>query len=250
MSISCSVIENISVSHGSGLRRTRSSGLARTARPMTGSSRKRAWKSARSSSIPRRPHPRDPLARGGLGARPRGEHGPGRGDHDRLVADVEQPHDPVPAPPREPAGGHGPRRNGAQRGSRPRARARSPHPLARSVAAQQVDVDQERARRDDLAERARAAALLERLLGPVARDDGDRRGARDEARSRRARRPGQARARPRGALRSRRTRSRRAGRRRPRRPGLLLRLHHPRSTDPTVPGGRAWCRTRDPSTER
>ena len=44
MSISCSVIAHISVSHGSGLRRTRSHGCARTARPITGSSRKRAWK--------------------------------------------------------------------------------------------------------------------------------------------------------------------------------------------------------------
>ena len=39
MSISCSVIDHISVSHGSGLRRTRSHGRARTARPITGSSR-------------------------------------------------------------------------------------------------------------------------------------------------------------------------------------------------------------------
>jgi hypothetical protein len=42
MSINCSVIAHASVSHGVGLRRTRSHGRARTARPITGSSRKRS----------------------------------------------------------------------------------------------------------------------------------------------------------------------------------------------------------------
>ena len=52
-----------------------------------------------------------------LDGRPRGEHGPGDGDHDRLAVHVQQPHEPVAAPPRQPVQRGGPSRNGAQRGS-------------------------------------------------------------------------------------------------------------------------------------
>ena len=49
-SISCSVTAFDSASHGSGARRTRSSGIARTALPITGSSRNSSWNGRRSSS--------------------------------------------------------------------------------------------------------------------------------------------------------------------------------------------------------
>ena len=45
-----------------------------------------------------------------------------------------------------------------------------------------MDVDEERVRRDDLAERAVLLALLQRPLGPAAGHDRHRRGAGDEAR--------------------------------------------------------------------
>ena len=96
-SISCSVIAPSSVSHGSGWRRTRNRRLVRTARPITGSSRKRSQNGRRSSSTLVAKRIRAMPARAaGFGRRAGGEqHAVGRGlddaDQHRLAADPQQP---------------------------------------------------------------------------------------------------------------------------------------------------------------
>ena len=63
-SISCSVTAASSASHGTGRRRTRRRGCARTALPITGSSRKRVVERAQVVvDAGREAHPRDPLGR-------------------------------------------------------------------------------------------------------------------------------------------------------------------------------------------
>ena len=117
MSISCSVIDHISVSHGCGLRRTRSAGSRADRAPdhrVVAEARVEVGEVVVDPG--REAHPRDPLARGGLRRRPRREHGPGPATTTGCAADVQEPHEPGPAPPREPAERR-PSRNGAQRGS-------------------------------------------------------------------------------------------------------------------------------------
>ena len=246
MSISCSVIAHISASHGSGWRRTRSHGRARTARPITGSSAKRSWNSVRSSSTPdREAHPRDPLARRRLRCCARARrHSAGHGHDHRRAVHVQQPHEPVAVPARQPV---------QRRRPEPERPAR-PDDLA------DEDVFNSRRSRwtsirnefDDTISPSgpRLLALLGRAAGAA-----------------RARRP-------RPSRRPRRSPSRPAPR--PGRPDdaaaggailddAALRDHgeavddlrlidfwsrQPRSRDTTARGGRAWCRTRDPSTGR
>ena len=245
MSISCSVIAHISVSHGSGLRRTRSHGRARTARPISGSSRKRAWNAAGRRRCPTAKRIRAMPSRAAASSAARAAKTvPAIGDHDRRAVDVQQPHEPVAVAPRQPV---------QRRRSEPERPAR-PHDLADAAYVQLRRSRWTSIRNefdDTISPNGPALALLERALASG--------GARRRRPSRRPRRSPSRPARPPGRREpSRGGRSSTTPRLRDhgeavddlRRPGLLLHRRQPRSTDPTAPGGRAWCRTRDPSTAR
>ena len=187
MSISCSVIDHISVSHGSGLRRTRSHG-SRADR--AADQRVVAEALVERQQVVVDPdgeaHPRDALARGRLVSGAGGEDDAGR-------------RPPRPARRRRAAAARTRRRGDAT--ARPATADRAgtaPSAVVRPRRTSSATLNRGAAggRRPGTSSttRSRRSGLLLRflsaLLGAVARDDGDRRGAGARSRSPRARRPG------------------------------------------------------------
>ena len=126
MSISCSVIDHISVSHGSGLRRTRSHGRgADRAADHRVVAEARVERPQVVVDPGREAHPRDALTRRGLGRARAAKTVPDDRDHDRLAADVQQPDEPVPAPPRHPSSEPARAGTAPSAARRPRGRGRS-----------------------------------------------------------------------------------------------------------------------------
>ena len=112
-SMSCSQTAQASASKGSGRRRTRRCGRARTERPMSGSSRKRVQNSRRSSSTPSAKRVRAQRLLAGRPVRaPGAEHDPvagrlGDAGDDRGHAHVHQALLHAAAPPPDAVGAHG-----------------------------------------------------------------------------------------------------------------------------------------------
>ena len=141
-----------------------------------------------------------PLAGRRLVARARGEHRAGRPrPRTGSPSTCSSRTSPLPRRRVSPSSEPAPSRNGQRGSTTSRTRRRGwTQPAARRPGAPRARQSALRSRwtsirnefdDDDLAERARLLALLGRLAGAAARDDRDRRGAGDEARWRRARRP-------------------------------------------------------------
>ena len=183
-SISCSQTAQASASNGSGRRRGRSQGWRRITGPISGSRRKRRWKSRRSWSVPSAKRMRSTRASATSRAGPSALEAHRARRRPRRAPPRRRPRRAPRAPARR-RGRAAPRRGPRPAAGRRRRAATSDFDARRLSVLEQVDVDEERARGGHL--RAPAAAARRR---PARSDCGrPRRGAapsRAESRRRRA----------------------------------------------------------------